>query len=83
MQIMGVYEDAMTAMESAGATLVYFNMTPVFDMPGNEFDLTAFEEPREISTCKRTSLLVAHITPVLVVETDGQANMCVHVLAGH
>ena len=48
-QIMGVYEDAMTAMESAGATLVYFNMTPVFDMPGNLFSISAFEEPREIS----------------------------------
>ena len=39
----------MMAMESAGATLVYFNMTPVFDMPGNQFSISGFEEPREIS----------------------------------
>ena len=48
---MGVYEDAMMAMESAGATLVYFNMTPVFEMPGNQFSISGFEEPREISRC--------------------------------
>ena len=36
-------------LAQAGATLVYFNMTPVFDMAGDLFSIAGFEEPREIS----------------------------------
>ena len=39
----------LEAFLQAGATLVYFNMTPVFDMAGDLFSIAGFEEPREIS----------------------------------
>lgn len=49
MQVMGVYEQAMTAMQDAGVELVYINMSDVFALPGNQYGIGMFEEPREFA----------------------------------
>ena len=46
---MVTFNEAMDKMEAAGVELYYINMTEVFDMPGNKFQIAYFEEPREIS----------------------------------
>ena len=46
---MGVFNEAMNAMEAAGAELLYINMSTVFALPGNQYGIGMFEEAREFS----------------------------------
>lgn len=46
---MGVYDQAMNAMQGAGIELVYVNMSDVLALPGNQYSIDMFEEPREFA----------------------------------
>ena len=47
-QVAEAYDSAMSAMEGAGATLIPVNITDLLAMPGDNYAIGNFEEPREV-----------------------------------